>query len=314
MPETTTQKNEDLIRNIETVRKNYDLHQLSSQIQKRGDLNESSKILGISYSALKRAMIETKFLPRFLNLDKSKAQLLTYFKMERELELFQKSYNLYKLPFRTLKIKIKEFHKSLSKNPLLLLTQEQHDILIGSGLGDGNFRDRNNKNCSFRIGHSKKQENYLGWKFERLKEFTSNGVNIAHKNIKGNNIEIFQFSTFTHPVFNFYYNLFYHNNRKIVTSVLLNQLTERSLAIWICDDGSYCKSLKYIVICTNSFSLEEHNLIKDFFNKRWGLNPTIGFRDKKYYYLRFTVKDTKKLVQLIEPFIPVKEMLYKVGN
>lgn len=312
MQETTTEKKDFLIRNLESVRKNYDLQQLSS-IQ-RGEFKEFSQKLGISRSTLYRAVVEARLLPKYPNLEKSKVQIIKYFKNEKELNLFMSKYNIYQLKFRELKKCIKRFHNDLSINPLLLLTREQHDILIGTGLGDGNFRDRNNKNVSFRVAHSKKQENYLTWKFSKLKEFTLKGMGFSIRKINGKEITMFEFRTITHPVFNYYHHLFYTDKQKRITKELLNQLNERSLAIWICDDGSYCKSLKYILLCTNSFSLEEHYLIKEFFNKKWGITPTIGFRDKKYYYLRFSVEDTKKIVKMIEPFIPVKEMLYKVNK
>ena len=118
-------------------------------------------------------------------------------------------------------------------------------------------------------------------------------------------------STRTHPVFNYYRELFYINNKKTITKQILNQLNPRSLAIWVCDDGSYNNKQGYIILCTNSYSLEEHELIKEFFKERFSLDPTIGFRDNKYYYLRFKQEDSKKLIKIIKPFIP-KSMKYKI--
>ncbi|MEK6936385.1 MAG: hypothetical protein AABW67_06370, partial [Nanoarchaeota archaeon] len=70
---------------------------------------------------------------------------------------------------------------------------------------------------------------------------------------------------------------------------------------------------RYIILCTNAYTLEEHNLMKEFFIKKFGLNPTIGFRDNKYYYLRFKKDDSNKLIQIIKPFIS-KSMIYKIGE
>ncbi len=53
--------------------------------------------------------------------------------------------------------------------------------------------------------------------------------------------------------------------------------------------------------------------MKEFFIEKFGLNPTIGFRDGKYYYLRFSKKDSRKLIEIIKPFIP-KGMEYKIGE
>ena len=120
-------------------------------------------------------------------------------------------------------------------------------------------------------------------------------------------------STATHPVFNYYRRLFYSTGRKNITKEILEQLNPRSLAIWICDDGSYETRQGYIILCTNSYTLDEHKLMKEFFNEKFDLNPTIGFRDGKYYYLRFKQDDTKKLINIIKSFIP-ESMLYKIGE
>ena len=53
--------------------------------------------------------------------------------------------------------------------------------------------------------------------------------------------------------------------------------------------------------------------MKEFFNKKFGLDPTIGFRDGKYYFLRFKKDDSKRLISLIKSFIP-ESMKYKIGE
>lgn len=62
--------------------------------------------------------------------------------------------------------------------------------------------------------------------------------------------------------------------------------------------------------------------IRKKYELKWLLKESKKFRTKKafaihsfkYYYLRFTVKDTKKLISIIRDFIPVKKMLYKIGE
>ena len=148
---------------------------------------------------------------------------------------------------------------------------------------------------------------------ELLKHFNISEFEQRKRIINEREVNMIYLATKTHPVFNYYRNLFYTNGRKKITLEILNQLTPRSLAVWICDDGSYDNRQGYIVLCTNSFSFEEHELMKEFFNERFGLDPTIGFRDGKYYYLRFKQADTKKLIEIIKPFI-LNSMLYKIGG
>ena len=301
-------------KNLDYVRKNYNLEELSVNIKRCGDLLKLANRLGVNRSVMGRAMTEFRILSEFPLLHKSKAPILKNLKVRLERDIFLKLVDVDKIYIRTLKKKIREWHENLRENPLLLLTQEQHDMLIGSGFGDGNFCNRHGKNGLFRESHSKKQSSYLEWKFNMIRSFTYRTPKFRRYMLKGRIMERYEFNTITHPIFTFYHNLFYKKGKKVVTRNSLNQLNERSLAIWICDDGSYCKKLKYIIISTNSFSFREHRLMKTFFKNKWGLSPTIGFRDGKYYYLRFSVEDTKKLTGLIESYIPVKELLYKVNG
>ena len=170
------------------------------------------------------------------------------------------------------------------------------------------------KNCSFKFSHSLRQKSYAKWKSDILNGFRVSEFREVKRKIKNNIINAIDFSTHTHEVFNYYRDLFYdRKGRKKITKEILNQLNPKSLAIWICDDGSYETRQGYIILCTNSYTLEEHKLMKDFFNEKFGLDPTIGFRDGKYYYLRFKKEDSKKLIQIIKSFIP-KCMLYKIGR
>lgn len=305
-------QNITVLKDLEAVRKNYNLNVLASQIDKRGSILQLSRHLGINHNTLSRAIEEAKILTLFPTLSKSKANPLSRLKTKKELILFTKKHNIFTLSCRKLYKAVKEWRLLIEKNPRILLTEEQHDLIIGSVLGDANIRQRD-KNCCFRVSHSKKQEKYLYWKYSLLKEFITTPIYSYKKMLKNHIIETLDFSTFTHQVFNFYYKLIYKNGKKTVTRELLDMLNPRSLSIWICDDGSFGTKQPYIILCTNSYSLEEHNIIKKYFEEIWNLSPTIGFRDKKYYYLRFKQKDTEKLINIIRPFI-LDSMEYKIGE
>src|SRR3989338_6692171 len=156
-------------------------------------------------------------------------------------------------------------------------------------------------------------KNYDNWKAEILDNFETSEFRLVQKKIKNRFHNLIAFSTKTHPVFNYYRRLFYENNKKRINAEALKQLNSRSLAVWICDDGSFSRRQNYIILCTNSFNLEEHYLMKRFFAERFGVSPTIGFRDQKYYYLRFRKEDSKKLIEVVRPFIP-DCMKYKIGD
>ena len=245
-------------------------------------------------------------------MQKSKAGILARLRTDRELKIFSEKYDIYNISARNLIKLVRDWNIGIQKNPFLFISQEEHDMILGSLLGDASIRQREKNSC-FRFSHSMKQRDYAEFKKNILINFNISEFREVKRRIRDDFIHAMDFSTRTHPIFNYYRNLFYNNLKKVVNLNILEQLNPRSLAFWICDDGSYDNKQGYIVLCTNAYSLDEHNLIKEFFNKKFGLNPTIGFRDNKYYYLRFKQEDSKKLIEMIKPFIP-QCMKYKIGE
>lgn len=66
----------------------------------------------------------------------------------------------------------------------------------------------------------------------------------------------YRFRTFTFSSFNWIYNSFYINNRKVIPNFIGEYLTPLTLAIWIMDDGYLLKN-KGLKFSTNSFTLKE---------------------------------------------------------
>ncbi|MCX6750108.1 MAG: hypothetical protein NTZ83_01495, partial [Candidatus Pacearchaeota archaeon] len=251
-------------------------------------------------------------LSLFPNLHKSKAGILARLRTDREIKLFSQRYDIYNNSARNLIKLVRQWNKEIQMNPFILVSQEEHDLIVGSLMGDASIRQREKNSC-FRVAHSVKQEKYINFKLNLLRNFNISEFERRKRIINNREVNMIYLSTKTNAVFNYYRNLFYKSGRKIVSQEILNQLNARSLAYWICDDGSFCKKQEYFIICTNSYNLEEHKLMKQFFNEKFKLNLTIGFRNEKYYYLRFNKEDSKKLIEIIKPFIP-QSMNYKIGD
>ena len=301
-----------VLEGLEGVRKRFDLVEVSKKIKKKGDILILSKELKIRPRILNSAVYEGRIIKILPDLNKSKAGILASLRTDREVKLFSEKYDIKNISARKLIKLVRQWNLDLQKNPLILLTQEEHDLIIGSLLGDLSIRQREKNSC-FRFSHSIKQLEYSRFKAKILENFNISEFREVKRRIKNRFIHAIDFSTKTHPVFNHYKNLFYENGFKKISMDILDQLNERSLTFWICDDGSYDNKQGYIILCSNSYNLEEHKLMKDFFDKKFGINPTIGFRDKKYYYLRFKQSDSKRLINIIEPYIP-NCMGYKIGG
>ncbi len=313
-PKTKTYGAENIkvLEGLEGVRRSFDVIELSKRIKKQGDILILSQELKIRPRALKAAVDEGRILSMFPSLHKSKAGILARLRTDRELKIFSQNNDIYNIPARKLIKLVRTWNQEIQKNPLILVSQKEHDLIIGSLLGDSSIRQREINSC-FRFTHSLKQRDYAADKKEILKDFNISEFREVKRRIRGSFIHAVDFTTKTHPVFNYYRTLFYKNGVKIITNEILEQLNPRNLAFWICDDGSYDNTQGYIVICTNAYTLEEHKLMKEFFNKKFGLDPTIGFREGKYYFLRFKQEDSKKLIDIIKPFIPLC-MTYKIGG
>ncbi len=312
MTSNYTAESDERIEKLQLAREKLNFDLIRKEISKRGDLRKISEKYEVNPSVLCRAMKEQRLLSLFPGILKSKSTPLSMFKSDRELKLFFKTHNIKKLGTREVYKHIRKWNKKLEKNPKKLLTSKQHDLIIGSTFGDAYIRQRD-KNCNFRVSHSPLQKKYLLKKYKIMKEFTLSEPKWNMREVNGRFIETLELATFTHPVFNYYRKLFYKNGVKEISREALDLLNPRSLAFWLCDDGSYDNKQGYIVLCTNSYSIREHKIMKEYFNEIWNLDPTIGFRDKKYYYLRFKQEDSKRLIKIVELFVP-RCMKYKIGE
>jgi hypothetical protein len=301
-----------ILEGLEGARRRFDVIELSRKVRKQGDSLILSYELKIKPAVLNRAIHEGRVLSLFPQLDKSKAAIISALRTNRELKIFSQKYDIYRTPARKLIILVRGWNQQIQKNPLLLVSPEEHDLIIGSLLGDASIRQRKKNSC-FRFTHSLKQKTYAEFKNKILLNFNISEFREVKRKIGAYVIQAMDFSTKTHPMFNYYRNLFYKNGIKIVSKEILDQLNPRSLAFWICDDGSYDNKQGYIVICSNAYTFEEHQLMKKFFKEKFGLDPTIGFRDGKYYFLRFKQEDSKKLIEIIKPYI-TQSMKYKIGE
>lgn len=152
----------------------------------------------------------------------------------------------------------------------------QKSILIGSILGDGHLEKRSHlKNASFREEHSMNQVEWLKWKYNSLKPFTTSKMwsrNRGDKSLmpdgKGGkklyNIQkVCSMSTGVHPYLTELHSLFYKNRIKVVPQDLLSDMFDIvSLWVWIGDDGYYNIKRNYIVLCTENFLYKDILFLK----------------------------------------------------
>ena len=138
-------------------------------------------------------------------------------------------------------------------------------------LGDLNA-NKQNVNARLRFKQGIIHEGYLRYLYEQFKDFCPAGPkieNLLPDKRTGIVYSSIYFSTYSLPCFNELYELFYPEGKKIIPLNIADLLTARGLAYWICDDGSRDKLYRYVVLCTNSFTLEEVELLINVLNSKW---------------------------------------------
>jgi hypothetical protein len=163
------------------------------------------------------------------------------------------------------------------------LPSDLKEIFVGLILGDLTGRFRYGK-ARFIFKQGLVHEAYLLYLYEIFKNYCPSAPVIAKSLPHYKTGKIYSsilFATYTLPCFNELYNLFYISgdpaslgapkSRKVVPSTIKDLLTPLSLSYWIADDGCWNKVNKHVVLCTDSFTLEEVELLIEVLNKKFNL-------------------------------------------
>jgi len=207
------------------------------------------------------------------------------------------------------------------------ISQECKEFMLGSLMGDASIV-KQGPQYRFTVTHCPKQKEYLIHKKELLGELAQSDIHTTKH--KAHEIPVFIRGKFenrvikdsishiihskVHPYFAELREKMYNNKRKFVSKWHLDQLTSRSLAYWIMDDGSadFCDNSYVINISTYCFTYEEHELIKKFFFDKFNVEMQLQPIKRGYgWTTRFRTIDSKKIRDIIKPFIP-SCMKYKI--
>ena len=197
----------------------------------------------------------------------------------------------------------------------IALSREQQQIIFGGLLGDSYY---NKKRNIIKFSHSKKQNEYLRWKYSFFNSEDVSKLYIRNYE-KGYVNESFEFKNKNHKFDNLCSfldkNLYSNSGRKKISLKYLKQLDALGLAIWWMDDGclSIHKGNRYGKLCTECFNYEEHILLKKYFKDTWNIDVNIKIEKEKYYFLHFNVHALRKLISIIYKYVAmIPSMIYKI--
>lgn len=205
------------------------------------------------------------------------------------------------------------------------MNKNKKGILIGLCLGDGYLSkpQHNCKSVSIELEQCEEQKDYLIYKAELLEKVLGGKKITIHSRVRVRiNTLLTSFRCRkSDNYFRILRNILYKNEIKVFSDKILNKLNDHGVAIWIMDDGSLSIKKKdnkikgcqfKLSTCT---SIEQNEIIKKFFFKRYNVNLTIckhmTSKDGNVLYsLMCGTREYYKLALIIDKYI-IPSMKYK---
>lgn len=163
------------------------------------------------------------------------------------------------------------------------LSQYQREALIGVMLADGNLdRGKPTYNTRLRIDHTyPDQESYVLSLHALFGSMIAMEPTIVTRKSDPRTGKVYQsiyVRTLRFACLNPYHDLFYKDKKKVVPSNIQDLLTPVGLAHIIMGDGFLNGQSKVVIICSESFSKEEQELLISVLDKNFGIKATLNKR------------------------------------
>lgn len=205
-----------------------------------------------------------------------------------------------------------------SIDPSLELTQEQHDIIIGTLLGDACIPYADHGNNYYRVSHSSRQYGYLASLKEQMGEWVSSvGIRQDKKTVEHKTYYGYMFKTIHHPAFSDYRREWYRDSLrgsvpteylKAPPMAIFENLSDRSLAYWFFDDGCYTCGDLFLVFHFPLLVVDECvSVLNDRFGLTW---RAIEGSAKNLYLLKLPRSEYRQFFERIVPYA-TPDLMYK---
>lgn len=193
----------------------------------------------------------------------------------------------------------------------MILTKRCEDVVIGTILGDGCL-ERNWKNVRLRIDHSETQQSLVRWKYIELKELSpSNPKRVEVFDKRTEKVYVsYRFLTQTTEKLNNYFSLFYGERKQIPKEISKLLTSPLSLAVWYMDDGGRRNDCRSGYLNTQSFAIDEVNLLRECLESNFDIQTKIHFAAQRPR-IYISQNQFEKFCDLIRPFI-IPDLQYKL--
>lgn len=198
----------------------------------------------------------------------------------------------------------------------LILTDYLKEALIGLTLGDVSLeKATKNSNIRLRFEQGLIHSEYLHFLYDLFKIYTLSSPKITNRKPDKRTGKIYNsliFKTRMLPCFNYLWDLFYKDNKKVVPSNISSLLTEVSLAFWIMDDGGV-GSGDTLHLNTDSFTEEEVNLLLETLNEKFKLKCRKSLKKMNQWRIVIPKSQVNTVAELVIKHMH-PSMFYKIGR
>ncbi|MDQ3644838.1 MAG: hypothetical protein M3356_04930 [Actinomycetota bacterium] len=176
------------------------------------------------------------------------------------------------------------------------LREDQLKLMLGSILGDGSLRFASDHNAHFRVGHGVAQSEYFEWKHEMLAPFANKIASTGSNGVGFDTIPMNQLAWLHEAVYS-------NDGGRVVTDELIEQLDERAIAAWYCDDGCFSGHYKRwghgkAQIYNTTLSQADKEKLADRCEALGMGRPTVTYRE-----LLFSGERTLQFQEKIAPYV-----------
>lgn len=201
------------------------------------------------------------------------------------------------------------------RHPKSTIDPQEMSLFVGLLLGDGHccLKAGKDTNPFIMIEQSVIHRDYIFWLFEIMKDWLPAGADfprqVQHKDKRTGKIyHSYAFNTVHHPAFFKLYHAFYKDGKKCLNdlSLIKEYLNAFALAIWIMDDGTLTGKCKRNVLCTNNFTKDEVNILRNMLQECFGFKTWICKRttvDEVNYEIAFDRSSSIAMSKLIKDLI-----------
>lgn len=203
------------------------------------------------------------------------------------------------------------------------LSPTELSVILGGLLGDGSLRIHSGyKNARYAFRHSIINKEYFLSKTRQLRGLSSPGSTIVQPPDGWSSRKKLRFCTRALPSLTRVHSMTCKDNKLLIKRKWLNHCTALSLAIWWFDDGSLVGGGRQGCLSSDGFPEKECRILAKYLQVVWGVrarvHPITGNKKRRgkslsspYHRLYFSTNQLKIFLDIILPYCPCPELIYK---